>query len=123
LNDSCVTHHQHHHCGYDCIGATAFREAKKSGLWSDSQRNVRNNQAKDQRKSDSRLLYDARQMKKGQKLSKDQYAALKRKVGGTARDYFKDWVDVDGPHSCTFVSDCFFVFHVFPWRSPGLSQP
>jgi hypothetical protein len=32
-------------------------------------------------------------------MSPEQYAALKRKIGGTARDYFKDWVDVDGEYA------------------------
>lgn len=61
-------------------------------------RQSRNTNAREQMKQDSRLLWDARQNvgKGGKKMDREQYAALRRKVGGTARDYFKDWVDVDG---------------------------
>lgn len=35
-----------------------------------------------------------------------QYMALRRKVGGTARDYWKDWVDVKGQYvDKGYVSD------------------
>ncbi|KAK9807831.1 hypothetical protein WJX72_010529 [[Myrmecia] bisecta] len=50
-------------------------------------------------KSDARLLYDAKYGdRKGGRLSPEQAAALRRKVGGTAKDYWKDWVDVKGDY-------------------------
>jgi hypothetical protein len=45
---------------------------------------------------DAILIAKARGMRKGQKMSPEQYQALRRKVGGTAKDYWKGWVDVKG---------------------------
>ena len=74
-------------------------------IWSNDDRKNRNTNAREQAKKDSQLLYDARnKVGKGKgkgKMSEDQYRALKRKIGGTARDYFKDWVDVDGEYTDT----------------------
>ena len=43
-------------------------------------------------KSDAALLYDAKYGElEGGKMSKEQYQALRRRVGGTAKDYFKSW--------------------------------
>lgn len=51
-------------------------------------------------KSDAELLYDARYGKlENGKMSKEQYAALRRKVGGTSKDFFKGWVDVKGEYT------------------------
>ena len=39
-------------------------------------------------------------------MSREQYQALRRKVGGTAKDYWKGWVDVKGQNvDKGFVSD------------------
>lgn len=47
-------------------------------------------------KRDADLLYEAKYGKlEGGKMSREQYAALRRKVGGTAQDYFKEWVEED----------------------------
>jgi hypothetical protein len=73
-------------------------EAKKGGIWGSNQRSERNKAARERQKADSRLLYDAANKKKGDKLNEEEYSALKRKIGGTARDFFKDWVDVDGDY-------------------------
>ena len=35
-------------------------------------------------------------MRKGQRMSPEQAQALRRKVGGTAKDYWKGWVEVKG---------------------------
>lgn len=32
-------------------------------------------------------------------MSREQYQALRRKVGGTAKDYWKGWVDVKGQYA------------------------
>ena len=58
-------------------------------------------------KSDAELLYDARYGKlENGKMSRAQYQALRRKVGGTAKDYWKDWVDVKGEYTDKgYVSD------------------
>lgn len=48
---------------------------------------------------DRQLIEDARQATKmGGKMSREQYAALRRKVGGTAKSYFKEFIDVDGDY-------------------------
>eukprot|EP00877_Chromochloris_zofingiensis_P009006 jgi/Chrzof1/4359/Cz14g10080.t1 len=46
-------------------------------------------------KKDAELLYEAKYGKRGEdgKMSREQYSALRRKIGGTARDYWKDWVE------------------------------
>lgn len=50
--------------------------------------------------SDAELLYDARYGKLDDgKMSPEQYAALRRKIGGTYKDYFKGWVDVKGEYT------------------------
>jgi hypothetical protein len=50
--------------------------------------------------SDAELLYDARYGKlENGKMSKEQYAALRRKIGGTSKDFFKGWVDVKGEYT------------------------
>lgn len=51
-------------------------------------------------KSDAELLYDAKYGKlKDGKMSREQYQALRRKIGGTAKDYWKDWVEVKGEYT------------------------
>lgn len=51
-------------------------------------------------KSDAWLLYEAKTKDlKGGKLSQEQTAALKRKIIGTKKDYWKDWVDVKGEYT------------------------
>ena len=44
---------------------------------------------------DADLLYEAKYGQRGEdgKMSKEQYQALRRKIGGTAKDYWKDWVE------------------------------
>jgi hypothetical protein len=45
-------------------------------------------------------------MRRGQKMSPEQYRALQRKVGGSARDFWKGWVDVKGSYvDKGYVSD------------------
>ncbi|KAL2620670.1 hypothetical protein R1flu_000875 [Riccia fluitans] len=48
---------------------------------------------------DAELLDDARTATKmGEKMSREQYGALRRKIGGTYRDFFKDSIDVVGDY-------------------------
>ncbi|CAK9867302.1 unnamed protein product [Sphagnum jensenii] len=48
---------------------------------------------------DAELLNDARRAtQSGDQMSREQYAALRRKIGGTYRDFFKDSVDVVGDY-------------------------
>ncbi|CAN7085201.1 unnamed protein product [Brassica oleracea var. botrytis] len=48
---------------------------------------------------DAKLLYEAREAtKSGGKMSKEQYGALRRKIGGTYKDFFKSYVEVDGEY-------------------------
>lgn len=48
---------------------------------------------------DAALLQEARQATKlGEKMSREQYGALRRKIGGTYKDFFKDSVEVDGAY-------------------------
>ncbi|KAJ4720211.1 Potassium transporter [Melia azedarach] len=48
---------------------------------------------------DAQLLEDARQAtKSGGKMSREQYGALRRKIGGTYKDFFKSYVEVDGQY-------------------------
>jgi len=54
--------------------------------------------ARQTEQTDKQLLSQARTMGKGEKLSPDQYQALRRKIGGTAKDYWKDWVEVEGQY-------------------------
>jgi hypothetical protein len=49
---------------------------------------------------DAELLYDAKYGKlEGGKMSKEQYAALRRKIGGTAKDFWKTSIDVQGEYT------------------------
>lgn len=49
-------------------------------------------------KNDAELLYQARYGKQD-KMTPEQYKALRRKIGGTAKDYWKSWVDVKGEYA------------------------
>ncbi|KAH9314946.1 hypothetical protein KI387_023573, partial [Taxus chinensis] len=43
---------------------------------------------------DAMLIEDARAAtKSGEKMSREQYAALRRKIGGTYKDFFKGYID------------------------------
>ncbi|KAL6977548.1 hypothetical protein U1Q18_026346 [Sarracenia purpurea var. burkii] len=45
---------------------------------------------------DAQLLEEAREAtKSGERMSKEQYGALRRKIGGTYKDFFKSYVDGD----------------------------
>ncbi|XAR66022.1 hypothetical protein NMG60_11012061 [Bertholletia excelsa] len=48
---------------------------------------------------DAQLLEDARQAtRSGERMSKEQYGALRRKIGGTYKDFFKSYIEVDGQY-------------------------
>ncbi|XP_027357560.1 uncharacterized protein LOC113866942 [Abrus precatorius] len=48
---------------------------------------------------DAQLLEDARQTtRSGERMSREQYGALRRKIGGTYKDFFKSYVEVDGAY-------------------------
>ncbi|KAG6418551.1 hypothetical protein SASPL_120755 [Salvia splendens] len=48
---------------------------------------------------DAKLLEQARQAtKSGDQMSREQYGALRRKIGGTYKDFFKSYVEVDGEY-------------------------
>ncbi|KAL3622057.1 hypothetical protein CASFOL_034253 [Castilleja foliolosa] len=48
---------------------------------------------------DAELLDEAReQTKSGERMSREQYGALRRKIGGTYKDFFKSYVEVDGEY-------------------------
>ncbi|GJM92717.1 hypothetical protein PR202_ga09210 [Eleusine coracana subsp. coracana] len=48
---------------------------------------------------DAELLYEARESTKGGgKMTREQYGALRRKIGGTYKDFFKSYVEVDGEY-------------------------
>ncbi|KGN50725.1 uncharacterized protein LOC101211273 [Cucumis sativus] len=48
---------------------------------------------------DAELLDDARQATKaGGRMSREQYGALRRKIGGTYKDFFKSYIEVDGQY-------------------------
>ncbi|GAB4820334.1 hypothetical protein N2152v2_007380 [Parachlorella kessleri] len=51
---------------------------------------------------DAELLYDAKygdRSANGGKMTREQYMALRRKVGGTAKDFFKESIDVKGKYA------------------------
>eukprot|EP00890_Picochlorum_soloecismus_P000304 jgi/Picsp_1/1274/NSC_04755-R1_protein len=51
-------------------------------------------------KNDAELLYEAKYGKlKDGKMTREQYMALRRKIGGTAKDFWKDSVDVVGEYT------------------------
>ncbi|KAL4312719.1 hypothetical protein GQ457_01G038950 [Hibiscus cannabinus] len=48
---------------------------------------------------DAELLDEARQAtSSGGRMSREQYGALRRKIGGTYKDFFKSYVEVDGAY-------------------------
>ncbi|KAJ7959545.1 Potassium transporter [Quillaja saponaria] len=48
---------------------------------------------------DAELLEEAREAtRSGEQMSKEQYGALRRKIGGTYKDFFKSYVEVDGQY-------------------------
>ncbi|XP_073016647.1 uncharacterized protein [Primulina eburnea] len=48
---------------------------------------------------DAQLLDEARNAtKSGDKMSKEQYGALRRKIGGTYKDFFKSYAEVEGQY-------------------------
>ncbi|XP_028782268.1 uncharacterized protein LOC114738392 [Neltuma alba] len=48
---------------------------------------------------DAQLLEDAREAtKSGERMTREQYGALRRKIGGTYKDFFKSYVEVDGEY-------------------------
>ncbi|XP_022764875.1 uncharacterized protein LOC111310043 [Durio zibethinus] len=48
---------------------------------------------------DAELLEEARDAtRSGGRMSREQYGALRRKIGGTYKDFFKSYIDVDGKY-------------------------
>ncbi|XP_010554706.1 PREDICTED: uncharacterized protein LOC104824356 [Tarenaya hassleriana] len=48
---------------------------------------------------DAELLYEAREAtQSGGRMNREQYGALRRKIGGTYKDFFKSYVEVDGQY-------------------------
>ncbi|GAA0149438.1 transporter [Lithospermum erythrorhizon] len=48
---------------------------------------------------DAQLIEQAREAtQSGEKMSREQYGALRRKIGGTYKDFFKSYVEVDGQY-------------------------
>ncbi|PWA33981.1 hypothetical protein CTI12_AA623420 [Artemisia annua] len=48
---------------------------------------------------DAVLIEEARsKTRSGEQMSKEQYGALRRKIGGTYKDFFKSYVEVDGEY-------------------------
>lgn len=48
---------------------------------------------------DAQLLDEAREAtRSGGQMTREQYGALRRKIGGTYKDFFKSYIDVDGQY-------------------------
>lgn len=57
---------------------------------------------------DADLLYEAKYGKRAAdgKMTPEQYAALRRKIGGTSKDFFKSWVEEEQPKNIkTYYKD------------------
>lgn len=75
---------------------TAVAEPKRKGPGFFSQAIQALDLSEARSESDAELLYRAKYGKlEGGKMSPEQYAALRRKVGGTAKTFFKEWVEED----------------------------
>jgi len=75
---------------------TAVAEPKRKGPGFFSQAIQALDLSEARSKSDADLLYEAKYGKlEGGRMSPEQYAALRRKVGGTAKTFFKEWVEED----------------------------
>lgn len=80
------------------LHACRQRSVAACALFSKDEKAARNQSARDMSRRDAKLLQESKGLKKGEKLSPEQEAALRRRIRGTGRDFFKDWVDVEGDY-------------------------
>ncbi|XP_060180286.1 uncharacterized protein LOC132610052 [Lycium barbarum] len=73
------------------------KEKKKQSLFSSVTEALDFSQVRSAK--DAELLDEAREKtQSGERMSPEQYGALRRKIGGTYKDFFKSYVEVDGQY-------------------------
>ncbi|KAK4363559.1 hypothetical protein RND71_018800 [Anisodus tanguticus] len=73
------------------------KEKKKQSLFSSVTEALDFSQVRSAK--DAELLDEAREKtQSGERMSREEYGALRRKIGGTYKDFFKSYVEVDGQY-------------------------
>ncbi|KAF3433283.1 hypothetical protein FNV43_RR24385 [Rhamnella rubrinervis] len=78
-------------------GGDKKEEPKKQSLFSSVTEALDFSQVRSEQ--DAELLEEAREAtRSGERMNREQYGALRRKIGGTYKDFFKSYIEVDGQY-------------------------